>query len=88
MIEKCECGCGKELTAINISDIEPTMTKECVMNQINKMELIPEDSEVWGVTDEDLTRLSTMIAPSPQEITIYLNLKNSTDRIPTHKYKI
>lgn len=80
MIEKCKCGCGTELTAINMSDIEPTMTKECVTKQINDMELIPEDPEFIGISDEEMTRLSTMISPNPQDTSKYLNMKNETNR--------
>lgn len=81
MPEKCGCGCGAELTALNISDIEPMMTKKCVIKQLNEIELIPEDPELIGISDDDLTRLATMISPSPQEMTVYLNLKNETNRI-------
>jgi hypothetical protein len=50
-IEKC-CNCGTELTALNISDIEPGVCQTCVKEIIEKLDIIPEDLEfeTWSNT--------------------------------------
>ncbi len=72
MTEKCK-SCGKEITALNLSEQVKGWCQPCVEITVEKMHPEVEDPEVRFITDENLNRLCTMTQPDIQWMTKKLN---------------
>lgn len=69
--------CNKQLTAINLSDIEDNCCQRCEAELISQLETLEEDEEVSTLSNRDLDTISRTLFPTPIYLTNKIRERNS-----------